>query len=196
MLNSRALTDILTSNCDGSLHKRSFLMTTNGLLLAYSQQSEIRELRKQAALATLSWQEHSGLSVTSTDDTQANAVDETSGALHTLTLESRVSNLIIRRIQPHLLLVLEGNVQHREPDFEPRINAERLDGSSPQEQNRAAESSVGSSVSSKADSARITSPTSALALQRQRIDALAVTLSETLAHVSFKMPDMNSTRIF
>ena len=58
MLNVRGLTELLTQNKDDKLCKRWWLMTPNGTLLAYSHPANTRDLRNQAAMVALSWQEH------------------------------------------------------------------------------------------------------------------------------------------
>ena len=81
---------------------------SNGTLLAYTQPTNIRELRRQAAMATLSWQENQG--PPPSDSATANTAGESSkpampNLLRTLTIESENANIIIRKIQPHLLVL-------------------------------------------------------------------------------------------
>ena len=195
MLNTRALTEILSNNTDGRLCKRWLLMTRNGTLLAYTQSANIKVLRKQAALATLSWHEYQDSSASITADTNGEPGNAaTSGSLHTLTVESEASNLIIRGVQAHLLLVLEGNIPPRKHTFELRAIPEGLDDAPYQGQNGNTESSLGSSVSSSADATQ--SSPSILALQRQKLDALAAKIAEGLGGTGFKIPDEGSNKVF
>jgi hypothetical protein len=95
-------------------------MSPNGTLLAYSKPVDIKELRDQAALISIAWKEHcqgrSPPSVpgrrTSRDEASAGAsgAKDLKSALKTLTIESRDCNIIVRLLQPELLLVLIGNI--------------------------------------------------------------------------------------
>lgn len=194
MLNARALTEILTNNTDGRLCKRWFLMTRNGTLLAYTQPANIEHLHKQTALATLSWQQHQISPATPTADTNGEPGNTPiSGSLHTLIVESESSNLIIRRVQPHLLLVLEGSISSRKHNFAPRVIREGLDGVPYHGEDENAEASFESAVSSEPNGTQ--SSSSVLALQRQRIDALAEAIAEGFSDAGFKIPE-ESSKIF
>lgn len=94
-------------------------MSPNGTLLAYSKPVDIKELRDQAALISIAWKEHCQGQKTSTVFDKSSR-DETSAvmsgsqtwkpALKTLTIESRDCNIIVRLLQPELLLILIGNI--------------------------------------------------------------------------------------
>lgn len=90
-------------------------MSPNGTLLAYSKPVDIKELRDQAALISMVWKEHEGSlkqkgeQATSSDASSSHSSNGNS-ALETLTIEFASNNLIVRAIQPKLLLVLVGGV--------------------------------------------------------------------------------------
>ena len=73
MLNAKALSELLSKNRDERLCKRWFLITPNGTLLAYSKPTNIRDLRRQAAMAALSWQEQQQSSNTDSAATEQEA---------------------------------------------------------------------------------------------------------------------------
>src|ERR1700712_320534 len=88
------------------------VMSPNATLLAYTGPSNIKELRDQAALISILWREaehdnkkqHPNLQ---NADLTSSAVLQPD-SLETLTIESEKSNIIVRAIQPRLLLVLVG----------------------------------------------------------------------------------------
>lgn len=172
-------------------------MSRNGMLLAYTQPTDIKDLRKQAALATLSWQEYQDPA----KHTVASAGDEAlrttvGGSLHTLTVESDSSNLLIRKIQPQLLLVLEGGTPPRKQTFEPRVTPEGLEDAPYPPQEEQAESVLSSSIPSTAGSTQSTAALGVLALQRRKLDALASAIGHDLESTGFKMPEDGSNKIF
>lgn len=198
MLNAKALTDALTKNTDEKLCKRWFLMTPNGTLLAYSKPTNIRDLRKQAAVAGLSWQEHQeaaqGESMAADGETAKVAMPS---LLRTLTIESETSNTIVRKIQPQLLLVLEGGVPPRRRTFEPRVTPEGPgDAPYPPLDANPDKSTLSSSVSSIAESTQSTASRNVLHLQRKKLDALASAIARSFEETGFKMPDEGNTKIF
>lgn len=81
-------------------------MSPNGTLLAYSTPANIKELRDQAALISMAWKEHELNVHSEAHDAGHNG----SSPLETLTIEFDNNNLIVRAIQPKLLLVLVGGV--------------------------------------------------------------------------------------
>ena len=173
-------------------------MTPNGTLLAYSKPTNIRDLRRQAAMAALSWQEHQG-----SLHTDSLAPDGEAGKppmpslLRTLTIESEAANLIIRNIQPQLLLVLEGGVPPRRRTFEPRVTPEGSENNPYQSQDgKLTGSAVASSASSVAESTNSSASQGVLALQRKKMEALASVVAANFEETGFKMPDEGSTKIF
>ena len=196
MLNAKALGELLSKNRDDRLCKQWFLMTPNGTLLAYSKPTNIRDLRRQAAKTALSWQEHQALQRSESAEEAPAAVGL--GPLRTLTMETESANLIIRKVQPQLLLVLEGGVPPRRRTFEPRVTPE---GSSdapypPQGVEQPSESIPASSASSVAESTQSTASHGVLALQRRKLDALAFAIAQSFEQTGFKMPDEGNTKIF
>jgi hypothetical protein len=97
-------------------------MSPNGTLLAYSKPVDIKELRDQAALISIAWKEHCQGRIApcvpcrrkdvSRDEVSAatSGAKSLKPALKTLTIESRDCNIIVRLLQPELLLVLIGNI--------------------------------------------------------------------------------------
>jgi hypothetical protein len=188
MLNVQALTELLSSNRDERLCKLWYIMTVNGTLLAHSQPVRINDLRRQAALAALSWQRYDGSQPAhdhSEDDFDHYArpgVDQS--PLRTLVVESDASNVIIRKIQPSLLLVLEGGVPPGRARLVTRFTIESEDGTA-------------KSVDSNGQELELSS-TSGGAMQRQRskLDALAAVIIEDFEHSGFRMPDDPSLTFF
>ena len=200
MLNSLALTELLSKNTDQRLCKRWALITPNGTLVAYSKPTNIRDLRKQAATAALSWQEHSEQqsSAISPDTEEPRSPGSIAPSiLRTLTLETDKSNVIIRKVQPKLLLVLEGGVPPRRRGFEHRVTAEGPgDAPYPAPEDCTAGSVPGSSASSVAESTRTTASLGILGMQRRKLDALASAIAQDFEKTGFRMPDEGSTKYF
>lgn len=199
MLNSKALTELLSKNSDSRLCKRWYIMTPNGTLLAYSKPTDIRDLRRQAAVAALSWQEHleSSASPTSLEERPQSPNLTMTGLLRTLTIETDQSNVIMRKIQPNLLLVLEGGIPPRKRAFEQKVTPEGPgDSPYPSLQDRATESVPGSSASSVTGSTKTNTSRKTLALQRGRLDALASAIAANFEKTGFKMPDDETTKFF
>ncbi|KAK3711491.1 hypothetical protein LTR37_009670 [Vermiconidia calcicola] len=199
MLNAKALSELLSKNSDERLCKRWFLMTPNGTLLAYNQPTHIRDLRRQAAKAALVWQEHQGTQYP--DSAAADGLDASKismpALLRTLTIEADDANLIIRKLQPQLLLVLEGGVPPRKQTFEPRVTPEGPgDATYPTQGGQSSGSAFGSSASSIAESAKSSVSQGVLGLQRRKLDALASAIAQNFEQTGFKMPEEGSTKIF
>lgn len=98
-------------------------MSPNATLLAYSGQPNIKHLRDQAALLSQVWKDNvdklqPGPRIRTPNVSQATSPQLSSsisttgsvaqGGLETLTIESAKSNIIVRAVQPRLLLVLVG----------------------------------------------------------------------------------------
>ncbi|KAH8722936.1 hypothetical protein GQ44DRAFT_621673 [Phaeosphaeriaceae sp. PMI808] len=135
MINIAKVSEWLTRNANEKLYPRLFLMSPNGTLLAYSTPVDIKELRDQAALISIAWKEHcqgrqkpsvaSNRKDSNRSDNAAAATASQSlkSALKTLTIQSQYCNIIVRLLQPELLLVLVGNIPpKRSQAFQ--INAE------------------------------------------------------------------------
>lgn len=202
MLNSKALSELLSKNSDGRLCKRWFIISPNGTLLAYTKPTDIRDLRRQAAIAAMSWQEHSE-DQSSPDSPEGEEARSHSlsmaGLLRTLTVENENSNLIIRKLQPRLLLVLEGGTPPRKRAFEPKVTPEGPgDAPYPSLEGRDAGSVPGSSASSVAGSTKTKTGVfhKTLVLQRRKLDALASAIASNLEKTGFRMPDEENTKLF
>jgi hypothetical protein len=116
MLNVLKLSELLNKNVDPQIYPRFFVMSPNGTLLAYSTPVDIKDLRDQAALISMAWKEHETAlqAKAGKDSTQSEAGQSedssASSMLETLTIEFEHNNVIVRAIQPKLLLVLVGGV--------------------------------------------------------------------------------------
>jgi hypothetical protein len=213
MLNAKALSDLLSSNRDDRLCKRWYLMTPNGTLLAYSKPADINDLRKQAAMAAISWQEYQHhhqqqqhRAAAPPDDeeeggkirTDARAHDRPSPLpfllLHTLTIETESSNIIMQSIQKHLLLVLEGGVAPRRAGFVKAVTAEGEGGVRLLADGEAAGTSSSSSPPSSGNAAAASTKIAAnvLKLQRKKLDALAEVIVQDFEKTGFRMPEDGS----
>jgi hypothetical protein len=192
MLNARMLSDLLSQNRDERLCRRWCLMTPNGTLLAYSQPSDINDLRKQAAIAAICWQQHASRDGQESSNGKHGEViteDTEHQALQVLTIESVEENVLMRRVQDQLLLVLEGGVPPRRAHFAKRITAENGDGtafgtgSQLGGQNRTTtERDVAANV---------------LRMQRSKLDALAGAMAAEFEKTGFTMPaSTGSTTVF
>ncbi|KAF2654792.1 hypothetical protein K491DRAFT_768660 [Lophiostoma macrostomum CBS 122681] len=116
MLNALKLSELLAKNVDPQLYPRMFVMSPNGTLMAYSTPVDIKDLRDQAALISMAWKEHETQHLTARrqpsnpdDDADPDTARPPQG-LETLTIEFQSNNIIVRAIQPKLLLVLVGGV--------------------------------------------------------------------------------------
>lgn len=121
MLNARALSDLLTSNRDGRLFKGWYLMTTNGTLIAYSHADSITDLRRQAALSAVTWQEESEPNHRSTTSNPTAKNPPPTSLPRCVIIENEPGNTLIRYLFQNLLLVLEGGVPPRRAGFERRV---------------------------------------------------------------------------
>lgn len=89
------------------------LMSPNGTLLAYSKPVDIKELRDQAALISIAWKDNCNgrQKVPARSDSAQDPASKP--PLKTLTIETEDCNIIIRLLQPELLLVLVGKLPPR-----------------------------------------------------------------------------------
>jgi len=191
-------------------------MTPNGLLLAYNTPSPIREIHAQAALISMSWKEQVAVkaeahnnsnndSASPNDDRQRSDVE----LLNTLTMELDKKNVLIRLLQPKLLLVLEGGVPPSKSVKAPQIVAEGPgDDVYPpaesgaqtkdelKENDKPSNSSIASSdIDTKATS-KIKVRTKVLTLHRRKLDAMAKVIKSELDRVGFEMPSDPEDRFF
>ncbi|TKA80263.1 hypothetical protein B0A55_03039 [Friedmanniomyces simplex] len=174
MLNAKALSELLSKNSDERLCKRWYLMTPNGTLLAHTQPTSARELRQQVAMVALSWQEQQQPSSTELDEASRKR------DLYTLLIESDVHNILVRKIQPQLLLVLEGGVPPRKRSFEPRVVAEGPDGEPLHE----------------AESSMSTTTAGVIGLHKKKLAAMAAAMIAEFERTGFKMPEEGSNHLF
>ncbi|KJX95335.1 hypothetical protein TI39_contig4119g00036 [Zymoseptoria brevis] len=189
MLNARSLSELLSQNRDERLCRRWYLMTPNGTLLAYSQPSDINDLRKQAAIAAICWQQHAlrDAQQASNGDHEDTILQETEQrALEVLTVESAEDNVIMRRVQKQLLLVLEGGVPPRRSHFAKRITAEGPDGTPP------GVSEVDRTTADRSGDVA----TNVLRMQRTKLDILAGAMMAEFQKTGFAMPENTGSMVF
>jgi len=215
MINITKVSEWLTQNVNEQLYPRLFLMSPNGTLLAYSKPVDIKELRDQAALISIVWKDHCVERQKSPSKTDSGQDVRLKPALRTLTVETEDCNIVVRLLQPELLLVLVGTVPpHKRQTF--KITAEGygdarypevdLLSSRPSASSRllqldgAGNSSLGLSGEhslSKSKAPSITSNmsqrekdirTGTLHVQRKRLDALADYVLKDFEDTGFVMP--------
>lgn len=171
------------------------IMTPNGSLMAYTLPANMKELRDQVALVSISWKEHLELKdnerfepqYTQGGPNEAPKRVVRSDALETLTIEFDNRNLIVKYLQPKLLLVLEGGVPPgrkrplnvtAEAPGDARYPADDV-GSSER-----ADTMLGTSVGSKASTTFSTASSqrlSVLQIQRRKTEIMAETIKRELA---------------
>ncbi|KAI8931569.1 hypothetical protein NX059_011224 [Plenodomus lindquistii] len=215
MINIAKVSEWLTQNANEQLYPRLFLMSPNGTLLAYSKPVDIKELRDQAALISMVWKDNCAGREKLPLRTDSAQESHLKPALKTLTVETEDCNIIVRFLQPELLLVLVGTIPpSRRQRF--RITAEGYDdsrypetdglSSRPGSSSRlvqidgAAESSAnlsGERSLAKGKAASIASNmsqrerdirTGTLHVQRKRLDALADYVLRDFEDTGFVMP--------
>ncbi|KAI5369721.1 hypothetical protein Slin14017_G006000 [Septoria linicola] len=191
MLNSKGINELLSRNRDDRLCKRWYLMTLNGTLLAYSQPVDINDLRRQAAIAAISWQEHQHPDARGDDEADFTGeiredVQVRQNPLHVLIIESETSNIIMRQIQEQLLLVLEGGVPPRRAAFVKSITAEGMNGVRLQSGQGERGTDVTSSTASDTNVSKVAA--NVLKLQRKKLDALADVVLGDFQATGFRMP--------
>ncbi|KAF2745242.1 hypothetical protein M011DRAFT_406797 [Sporormia fimetaria CBS 119925] len=207
MLNAIKVSELLAKNVDSKLYPRIFVMSPNGTLMAYSTPVDIKELRDQAALVSMAWKEHE----TALAAKQPKDADPQS-TLETLTIEFQHNNIIVRALQPRLLLVLVGGVPpsrkaffkitaetHGDPRYPP---TESTEDEEPSDEPRKADGAIhpgnGSLTVGKQKTPSIMSNMSqrdrdlkvgALHIQRKKIDALTEFMRADFDSKGFVMPD-------
>nr|POF04505.1 hypothetical protein CFP56_55986 [Quercus suber] len=198
MISTKALSELLTQNSDDKLCKRWCLMTPNGTLLAYTEPVAARVIRRLAATAALSWQEHVAAMQSGALTVNGHAAaQKTKRYLHVLCIESDTANVLVRQVQDNLLLVLEGGIPPRRRAFGSRTTAEDDEGELfeiPREQDNV-DYPLGTSVSSKAESSSGT-VASVLSLHRKRLDAMAEAISADFVRTGFSMPNESVNKFF
>jgi hypothetical protein len=174
-------------------------MTPNGTLLAYSQPANTRDLRNQAAMVALSWQEHEIAKVHEEHDEDDEDHDpaEFMDQVRALTIEGETGNVIATRLQPHMLLVLEGGVPPRRKDFEPKTTVESIDDDQyPPDDPNLANVPRNASISSRASSTMGNAAMSVLRLQRKKLEALANAIIDEFERTGFEMPEEGALKFF
>ncbi|KAF2719232.1 hypothetical protein K431DRAFT_305391 [Polychaeton citri CBS 116435] len=197
MLNAKALTQVLAQNADGRICKTWFLMTGSGALLASSQTTTDRQLRKQVSVVALSWKDHAHTAEPAQSGFEhytANGASSESPT--TITIESQTANIIAKMIQPNLFLVLEGGTPPRRPGFEAKVTAE---GQTHERYPSIGEGDIslpGSPHSLAASSVNSTVALSVLRYQREKLEAMAETIATDLESIGFSMPGENKENVF
>lgn len=215
MLNAPKLSELLAKNVDPKLYPRLFVMSPNGTLMAYSTYADpvdIKEVRDQAALVSLVWKEHAppATSPQSQAPDDSGYADPPQRQLETLTIEAEHNNIIVRAIQPTLLLVLVGAIPpKRKRDFKitaeaegdpryppaetPDLNgkgsghgsAELLPPSEGSLSGRLKTASLASTMSQKERDIKL----GVLHIQRKKVDALTKYIRAEFEAKGFVMPD-------
>ncbi|KAL1584205.1 hypothetical protein WHR41_07236 [Cladosporium halotolerans] len=198
MLNVKGLTELLTQNTDNKLCKRWWLMTPNGTLLAYSQPANTRDLRNQAAMIALSWQEHELAKIHEAHDAEDEDHDPADFVDHirALTIEGEKNNIIATRLQSHMLLVLEGGVPPRRQGFEPKTTVEGTDDDQYPPDDPNLTISKDATISSRASSTISSAAISVLRLHRKKLETLANAIIDEFERTGFEMPEEGVLKFF
>ncbi|KAF2117221.1 hypothetical protein BDV96DRAFT_644651 [Lophiotrema nucula] len=216
MLNAVKLSELLAKNVDQQLYPRMFIMSPNGTLMAYSTPVDIKELRDQAALISMTWKEHE-TTLRTKHARHAQNEDAAEPVLETLTIEFEHNNIIVRALQPSLLLVLVGGVPpsrkatfkftpeaYGDPRYPPTDVPEpdAPNSSQTEETNSSADSSLhnegavgkkkASSIASQLSQKEKDVMIGALHIQRKKIDALTDFIRADFDAKGFIMPDDSS----
>ncbi|TKX21064.1 hypothetical protein C1H76_6604 [Elsinoe australis] len=216
MISVKALSKLLTNNVDGKLILRWFITTPNGSLLAYSTPVDMRELRDQVALISMTWKEQLDLREDDIDEDDHDGADHFEPAIHTMTMEFENRNLLVRHIQSNMLLVLEGGVPPRRsrplqittegPDdsrypFEiesdgahPSVNGATTAKDKHEERPHGPGSPTGFSEASTTTSVRRRNHV--LDIHRRKLDAMSGVLKAELRKSHFEMPADPEGRFF
>lgn len=189
-------------------------MTPNGSLMAYTLPANMKELRDQVAIISMSWKDHLELKDSQNYESQDDleGLNESSkrimrpDALETLTIEFDNRNVIVKYLQPKLLLVLEGGVPPGrkrplkvtpeapgEARYPPDDQGDLMNGS--MNNSVVMGSSVGSKASTTTSSASFRRMT-VLHVQRRKMEIMAQTIKDELQKSGFQMPDDPTSRFF
>jgi hypothetical protein len=188
-------------------------MTPNGSLMAYTLPANMKELRDQVALVSISWKEQlerKGNETIEPEDRPDSPTDSERqiiqpDAIDTLTIEFDNRNIIVKYLQPKLLLVLEGGVPPgRRKELTVTVEAPGDARYPPDNQNDSRNGSLnpamlGSSVGSKASttaSAVSFGRVSVLGIQRKKMEIMAQTIKDELQRSGFQMPDDPTNKFF
>jgi hypothetical protein len=194
-------------------------MSPNGTLFAYSTPVDIKELRDHAALISMAWKDYDGerkrRMVTNTEsDTSSVSSAASKAPIETLTVEFDTNNLIVRAVQPNLLLVLVGGVppgRHTtfkitpESQGDPRYPEERIvtpietshdhedilasaDEATPKA-NESIQQFGSSHSGSQMSQLEKDMKVGLLHIQRKKLDAMTKFLRDDFASKGFVMPD-------
>ncbi|GAB7338432.1 hypothetical protein MBLNU457_4721t1 [Dothideomycetes sp. NU457] len=199
MLNVRALNGLLTENTDARLFPRWFIITPNGTLIAHSTPTNIRSLRDQIALISITWKEQVAERLSHQNN---NTTSPDHASLETLTLEFDRRTVIVRHLQAKILLVLEGGAP---PGYtEVKVTAEGpgdprypalTDGMNGVVNGNG--SAYGSpSQASGSTAVSVGRRAKVLDLQRRKMDALARLIKENLESSVFGMPEEGGDKFF
>ena len=188
-------------------------MSPNGTLLAYSKPVQIKELRDQAALISMTWKDNcqgrQKISVRN-GTTQDQSLKP---ALRTLTIETPDCNIIVRLLQPELLLVLIGRIApgkkqafkiSAEGHGDPRYPEADISTSRPGSRSQALQGDAATENSSVEDRLTVKNKApsllsnmsqrdkdirgGALHVQRKKLDALAEYVLRDFGDTGFVMP--------
>lgn len=182
--------------------------------MAYTLPANMKELRDQVALVSISWKEQ--LERKDSENFAPQHSQEGTNefskriirpdALETLTVEFDNRNLVIKYLQPKLLLVLEGGVppgRRRALKVTPEAPGDTR--YPPEDQGDAGNgsmtnsgflsSSVGSKASTTASAASFRRLT-VLHIQRRKMEIMAQTIKDELQRSGFQMPDDPTNKFF
>ncbi|KAL9094903.1 MAG: hypothetical protein Q9165_002853 [Trypethelium subeluteriae] len=215
MLNTVKLSEFLNLNVDQKLYPRIIVMTPNGTLMSYTTPADIRELRDQAALISMCWNDYTKTAKEKTHSTSTEGDSRDRCKLETLTIEFDNANIIVRSLQKKLLLVLVGGVPpKRQREFkatteftgDPRYPPEELQQEITEPVQERASTSVPETSTQDFKAATSSSlPTGSSAMemnekqkdiklgilhiQRKKADALAAYITGEFKKADFVMPD-------
>lgn len=187
-------------------------MTPNGSLMAYTLPANMKELRDQVALVSISWKEQLERKDSENIDPQDRPDSPSEherrvirpDAIEALTIEFDNRNVIVKYLQPKLLLVLEGGVPPGRRK-ELKVTAEAPgDARYPPEEHDTMNGSLnGAMLSSSAGSMASTTASAAsfrrvsvLAIQRKKMEIMAQTIKDELQRSGFLMPDDPNNKFF
>lgn len=158
-------------------------MTPNGSLLAYSTPADIRSLRDQAAMVSMTFREQPTFTypfVTTNSDSQPpSPTRQDSEVKSTMIIQTESCNVIVQYLQPRMLLVLEGGLPPHHKGIS-GVFVDSTDSPSP-ETDTPADSKA---VSKQQKTGRMT-----LAAHRSKIDLVAKAIRDELDKQGFKMPN-------
>jgi hypothetical protein len=191
-------------------------MSPNGTLMAYSTPVDIKDLRDQAALISMAWKEHeASFHAKQAKHRDQSESEESPSELETLTIEFQHNNIIIRAIQPKLLLVLVGGVPpsrrtifkvtaeaHGDPRYPPiegsespsaSTNVPQSDASAelsvPTNEDRSLSKKKTASIASNLSQKEKDVKVGVLHIQRKKLDALTNFIRADFDSKGFVMPD-------